>query len=248
VSILVVDIGNTRVKWARVVNGQLTKQRAAVHEGWQARDFAQQLMGAGRGIERLVVASVAGTQVDRRVVAAARRVIGLVPQFIVSTRRLGGVSTAYAQPWRLGVDRLVAVIGAQQLARGRAVCVIDVGTAMTIDLADARGRHVGGAIIPGPYLMVESLLRNTSGILKRAGGKSAGRRLFARDTRAALQLGSRYAVAALVDRAVAEARATLGVQPRVFLTGGAAPAIHSLIRSAHSNVPDLVLRGLAALI
>jgi len=248
VSTLVVDIGNTRVKWARVVQGRLTRQRAAAHEGWQAGDFANKLFGRTRGIRRVLVASVAGSQVDRRLIAAARSVSGVVPEFIVSTRRLGGVRTAYAEPWRFGIDRFVAVVGARHLVPKRAICVIDVGTAMTIDLVDARGRHVGGAIIPGPQLMVESLLRSTSGILKRSGGQSAARSLFARNTRSAIELGARFAAAAVVDRAVREARSALGVSPRVLLTGGAAAAIHPLIRTAHANVPDLVLRGLAALI
>jgi pantothenate kinase type III len=88
VSILLVDIGNTRVKWARVVNGRLTRQRAAVHEGWRAEDFAQVVLGRARGIERVIVASVAGAQVDRRLIAAARRASGVVPKFVVSARRL----------------------------------------------------------------------------------------------------------------------------------------------------------------
>jgi type III pantothenate kinase len=248
VSILLVDIGNTRVKWARVANGRLTRQRAAAHERWRAEDFAQIVLGRARGIERVIVVSVARAQVERRLITAARRASGVIPEFVVSARRLGGVTTAYTQPWRLGVDRFVAVIGATKLSPRRAVCVVDVGTAVTIDLVDARGRHVGGAIIPGPRLMVESLLRNTNGILKRSGGRSAGRTLFTRDTRAAMELGARYTVAAVVDRAVQEARAALGVRPRLLLTGGAASAINPLVRSAHSNVPDLVLRGLAALI
>jgi type III pantothenate kinase len=248
VSVLLIDIGNTRVKWARVVNGRLMRQRAAAHAGWESEDFARRVIGRAHGIERVIVASVAGAQIDRRVSAAARASGAVAPQFVVSARRLGGVSTAYGEPWRLGVDRLVAVIGAHELVPRRAACVVDVGTAMTIDLIDARGRHRGGAIIPGPALMVESLLRDTSGILKRSGGTSAGRSLFARSTRAAIELGARYAAAAIVDRAVTEARAALGVAPRVLLTGGAAPAIDRLIRSAHANVPDLVLRGLAALI
>jgi type III pantothenate kinase len=249
VSILLIDIGNTRVKWARVASGRLTKQRAAAHAGWQAQDFARLVFGRARGIERVIVVSVAGAQVDRRLIAAARRATGVVPEFVVSARRLGGVTTAYAEPWRLGVDRFVAVIGARKLVPRRPVCVVDVGTAMTIDLVDARGRHMGGAIIPGPHLMVGTLLRNTSGILKRSNGASAGRRsLFARNTRAAIDLGARYAVAAVIDRAVEEARATLGVSPRLLLTGGAAAPVDLLVRSAHSNVPDLVLRGLATLI
>jgi type III pantothenate kinase len=248
VSVLVIDIGNTRVKWARVAHGRLTRQRAAPHAGWRSEDFAKRVLGRARGIERVIVVSVAGSQLDRRLALAVRHSIGVAPQFVVSARRLGGVTTAYTEPWRLGVDRLVAAIGGHQLAPRRAVCVVDIGTAMTIDLVDARGRHVGGAITPGPRLMVESLLRKTSGILKRSGERGSGRSLFARNTRAAIELGARYAVAAVVDRAVNEARAALGVSPRVLLTGGAAAAVRPLIRSAHLNVPDLVLRGLAALI
>jgi type III pantothenate kinase len=247
-SILLVDIGNTRIKWARFADERLHKQRAAAHEGWQERDFAQELLGGARGFERVIVASVGGARLERLFTRATRRAAGVTPQFVSTARNLGGVTTAYAQPWRLGVDRFVAAIGAHRLAPRRAVCVIDVGTAMTIDLIDARGRHVGGAIIPAPRLMVASLLRNTSGILQRSGGKGGGKSLFARDTRAAIEQGARYAVAGAVDRAVAEARRALGASPLVLLTGGAAPAIGPLIRSAHSSVPDLVLRGLVALI
>lgn len=247
-SVLLVDIGNTRVKWARFANGRLQKQRAAAHEGWQAEDFEERLVGRARGIERIIVASVGGARLDRSLTAAARRVIGAVPQFVLTARRLGGVHTAYAQPWRLGVDRFVAAIAAHRLAPRRAVCIVDIGTAMTIDLVDARGGHVGGAIIPGPRLMVASLLRGTSGILNRSGGKAVGKSLFARDTRAGIEQGALYAAAGVVDRAVTEAHRALGASPLVLLTGGAAPAIHPLIRSTHSSVPDLVLRGLVALI
>ena len=138
---------------------------------------------------------------------------GIVPQFVATRRHLGGVATAYSQPWRLGADRFVAVIGAHRLAGRRAVCVIDVGTGMTIDLVAARGRHVGGAIMPGPSLMVESLLRSTSGILHRSGGKGGGGSLFARDTRSGIEEGARYAVAAVMVRAVAEARRAFGLLP-----------------------------------
>jgi type III pantothenate kinase len=248
VSVLVVDIGNTRVKWAIFAHGRLQKQRAAAHAGWRAQDFAENLLRRARGVERIIVASVGGERLDQRLSAAARRVIGVVPQFVVTARHMGGVTTAYAQPWRLGVDRIVAAIAAHRIARRRAVCVVDVGTAMTIDLIDARGGHLGGAIIPGPRLMVESLLHSTSGILHRSGGRGGGSSLFARDTRAGIEQGALYAAAAVVDRAVAEARRALRSSPLVILTGGAAAAISPLIRSSHSSIPDLVLRGLVALI
>ncbi len=247
-SALVVDIGNTRVKWARFANARLQRQHAAVHAGWRSQDFEKHLLRPARGIERILVASVAGAQLNRAFAAAARRVLGVTPKFVSTRRHLAGVSTAYAQPWRLGVDRFVAVIGAHHRVPRRAVCVIDIGTAMTIDLVDATGQHLGGSIIPGPQLMVESLLKSTSGIRHRSGGKIRSRSLFARDTRAAIEQGADFAVAAAVDHAVAEARQAFGAAPLVLLTGGAAEAIQPLIQSAHTLVPDLVLRGLVALL
>jgi type III pantothenate kinase len=69
--------------------------------------------------------------------------------------------------------------------------------------------------------------------------------LFARSTRAAIERGASYASAALIDRAVREARAVLPTAPVVLLTGGAARALAPLIRAKHVHVPDLVLRGVA---
>ena len=96
--------------------------------------------------------------------------------------------------------------------------------------------------------MVESLLKSTSGIRRRSGGKIRSHSLFAHDTRAAIEQGADYTVAAAVDQAVAEARHALRTAPLVLLTGGAAEAIQPLIQSAHTLVPDLVLRGLVALL
>jgi type III pantothenate kinase len=181
------------------------------------------------------------------VAAAARARTGIEPEFFASTRRAGGVTTQYSEPWRLGADRLVGAIGAHRLARGRAVCVIAVGTALTLDLVDGRGRHRGGAIVPAPGLMKDSLLTKTNGIRRRAQGGSAAGRFFARSTRAAIEQGSRYAAAAVIDRAVAEARKVVGRPPLVLLTGGGAPTLRPLINSRHRFVPDLVLQGLAVL-
>ena len=247
-SVLLIDIGNTRIKWARFDGERLGRQRAAVHSGWGGEDYARRVIGSGRRLDRILVASVAGARVDRSLVLAARRARAPAPEFVVSQRRAAGVTSGYHEPWRWGVDRFVAAIGAYHLAKGRAVCVVGVGTAMTIDLVDAAGRHRGGAIIPGPTLMVDTLLKNTDGIRRRAqGGAGGGNSLFGRSTRAALVQGSRYAAAALIDRAVGEARALVrGRSPLVVLTGGGAPSVQPLVRSACVSVPDLVLRGLAA--
>lgn len=249
---LLVDVGNTRLKWARFAGGRLGRMHAAAHAGWRVADYQRALAAALRGVVAVHVVSVGGAGVERALRAAIRAAGGPEPRFHGSTRRAAGLVNGYRETWRLGADRWLAAIGGWHLEgrRGRAVCVVDVGTATTIDLVDARGRHRGGAIVPGPALMVDSLLRGTRGIQRRAGtaGPAARRPLplFARATREALDAGARHAVAALVDRASDAARRLTGRRPRLLLTGGAAHEVAPLVRNAHSVIPDLVLRGLAA--
>ena len=293
-SALLVDIGNTRIKWARLQDGRLGRQFAEPFAGWKARDFAQRVFGlpasgggsasgrragrssragrarAGGDIDRVIVSSVAGSRVNEVFTDAARHAHGPKPEFVTSQRQAGGVSTAYVEPWRLGVDRFVMAIGAHRLAKGRAACVISIGTALTIDLVDARGRHRGGAIVPAPPLMVDSLLTRTVGIRRRAGGvdgsassgssgegvggdgqgggaRGSSRSIFARTTREAIEEGALLAAAAAVDRGIEEARRAVGHSPVVLLTGGGAGSVAPLIQRPYWSVPDLVLQGLAVL-
>ncbi len=256
---LLIDIGNTRIKWARLQGGRLGPQQAAIHSDWGVEDYAGRVIGRARGrgaaelrardgVERIVVASVAGAQVNKTLTLAARMAAVPMPEFIRSAPRAAGVVIGYEDPWRLGVDRFVSVVAAHHLFKGEAACVVGIGTAMTIDLVGADGRHWGGAIIPAPNLMVETLLKNTNGIRRRAqGGTKRATSLFGRSTRAAIVEGARYAAAAAIDRAVSEARAVVGRAPVLVLTGGEAPSVQPLVSTAAESVPDLVLRGLAVL-
>ncbi len=171
------------------------RQKAVAHSGWSGEKIARHLLGKpgqAKRIERVVIVSVAGKQIDRGFAAETKRLAGITPEFFASERRAAGVTTLYQEPWRLGADRLVGVIGAFALSKQRPVCVISVGTAMTLDLVDAQGRHRGGAIVPAPSLMVGSLLSQTHGIRRRAQGGIGGKQLFARSTRAAIAQGARY--------------------------------------------------------
>jgi type III pantothenate kinase len=246
--VLLVDIGNTRIKWARLVHGRLRRQRATAHAMWRTADYARHLFAGGAGVTDILIASVAGESAARAVRRAARGTVQIEPQFVRTRARAAQVVNAYREPWRLGVDRWVAVIGAHHLRPRRAACVVDVGTAMTIDVVDALGRHLGGLIVPGPRLMVASLLHNTSGIRRRAATRARhAASPFARDTRQALELGARLTIAAAVDRAWRAAKLELEESPRLIITGGDAAAISAQLDTPHRIMPDLVLRGLAVL-
>jgi type III pantothenate kinase len=243
--ILLIDIGNTRIKWALLEQGELTHRQAAVHASWSDADCDVAFAVLPRP-QRVLVSNVGGDRIGAvvREVAIARW--GVAPTFVQSSAAAAGIRNAYPDVWKLGVDRWVGMIGAHAIHR-RAVCVVNIGTAATIDGVDNTGRHLGGVIIPGPDLMVDSLLKNTSGIARRAETGSIGAGVFANNTLGAIHQGALHAVAALAERAVESMQVQLGEQPQLVLTGGASADVARLIRFPHVATPDLVLEGLAVL-
>ena len=256
---LLVDAGNTRLK-ACLLSG--TRPGRAHAEHWSAGGEQQAAVSllramrraAGRRtITRVLACSVAGVAVERALRVAARAAGLPAPLFIRSRRSAGGVRNGYADAWRLGADRFVALVGARAQHPGRALLLVDAGTALTVDLVDASGRHRGGLLVPGPELMVAALLGQTAGIRRRAGrgavlaaaGKAASP--FGRSTRAGLASGALLACAALIERVAREARAALGTAPLLLLSGGAAAAIAPRMRLRARLGDGLVFAGLALL-
>jgi len=245
--ILLVDIGNTRVKWALVRGVRLGRMRARVHGG-DAKVLAAIVNRAPRSISRVVAVNVAGARFERALRAAVRERFGVRVELVRSTRAAGGVRNGYRETWRLGADRWVGVIGARALARARSVVVANAGTALTLDAVSSGGRHLGGAIVPGAEAMISAIIKGTHGIGRRArGGLASRRRLYAADTASALAAGAQFAAAALIDRAVDEAARELRATPLLILTGGAAPDLKAHLRHKARLVPNLVLHGLATL-
>lgn len=244
-TILLVDIGNSRAKWAYCDRGVLGEQRAAAHAAWSSADWRAAMFG-GPAVARVVAASVAGGASLAALDAAARAATGRGVERVVTRREAGGVTNGYAEPGLLGVDRWLAAIGAWQRVRGACV-VADIGTAATVDVVGPDGRHRGGYIVPGPRLMVASLLEGTSDLASfHATSPPGAAPAFADNTRDAIERGCRHALAAWVDRCVRDAGILLGVTPRLLLTGGAVAELGAGIESVAEEVPDLVLRGLAA--
>lgn len=242
--LLLIDIGNTRIKWARLDKGVMSEQAAAVHADWTRDDFIRHILNTGPKAERVFVSNVNGKRMAELAQAAVVAAWKVEPRFVHSPAAQAGIRNAYPDPARLGVDRWLAMLGGRAI-EPRPLCVVSVGTAMTIDGLDASGQHLGGVIVPGPELMVSSLLKNTSDIAQRASGGQVRDALFADNTLGAIQQGSIQALAALVDRALETLQQQLGQAPVLLLTGGASARIQGAIRAPSREIPDLVLRGLA---
>jgi type III pantothenate kinase len=178
--------------------------------------------------------------------ALARQYWHIDPHFVVATEAAAGVRNGYADAGQLGVDRWLGVLAAHTAER-RAALIASVGTAMTIDAVSADGQHRGGLIVPGPQLMIDSLLKGTSDIAERARQRPLAAGAFADNTFGAVVHGARLACAALIERCASEWTSEEIRELSIVVTGGACPEVVEHLRLPHRVVPDLVLRGLAAL-
>lgn len=242
---VLVDVGNTRLKWAVLESGALVRHGSAVHRG--ATDAALEAFAAALpAAPRIIAANVAGEPMAARLRALAAARPGATLELVTTAKERFGVRCAYADPARLGVDRWVAVLAAFHLSRG-AACVIDAGTAVTFDAVDAQGQHLGGLILPGARLAAAALDRSTSDIGRTAPPPEPahGLALLGRNTDAAVGHGAWLGLAAALDRAARTVAESLGAAPRVFLTGGDAAALAGWLETNVELRADLVLEGLA---
>ncbi len=198
----------------------------------------------GEPIDTVRVASVAGEEREGELTRWCLENLGVAPLFARSSSFCAGVSNAYEEPGRLGVDRWLAVIAAFH-CHPEGALVVDAGTALTIDLVDARGQHLGGYILPGLNLMQQSLRQDTARI--RYNEASAPALEPGRSTAEAVANGAALAAAASVAAARAQARERLGHSSAALLTGGDAPLLMRLLDEKAEGFeysPDLVLDGL----
>ena len=150
------------------------------------------------------------------------------------------------EPQRIGIDRLAAAAAANLLRTpGRGAIVVDCGTAATVDMLSAECEFLGGAILPGPALMARALAEGTSRLPEvQALERTAPPAMPGRSTHEAIGAGIGWGMQGAVARLVEVARETLGADAEVFLTGGWMAAVREAVPGA-IEVPDLVLTGIA---
>lgn len=243
---LLVDAGNTRIKWAGLEGGVLKSGAAVLRsDGAQDVDSLATVWAALPVPQRLLIASVAGPDFGARIGAWSEKFWGLVPEFVTAQSHAFGVCNAYSEPQRLGVDRWLALVAARRLVTGP-VCIMDCGTALTIDVLAQDGEHLGGLIIPGLGLMRRALLENTAGIESAIGDVTREKiSLLAKDTRSGVMGGTLYATVAVIDRIVQDLTEAIGADISCVLTGGDAEAVRPLLSAAFHYELELVLQGLA---
>ena len=228
---ILLDAGNTSLKWAVVEDGHWHATGRSDYVDWSALT-AQLSAGAD-----CFIASVASA-VHEQQLAALLDAAGITPTWLTAEAGFRDVKNTYLDPNQLGVDRWMALIAARQRT-GDAVLVVSVGTAMTVDALSDTGTFLGGVIVPGVRLMQQALQQGAA----RVGDTRGDWQAFPRRTADAVQSGIVAALCgAIAQQQVRLAEAT-GTAPRCLLTGGDAEKVLSHLRIPAEHVPALVLEG-----
>ncbi|KVW99520.1 type III pantothenate kinase [Thiobacillus denitrificans] len=228
---LLIDAGNTCLKWAVVEDKQWRAQGRSDYADWAALTVQ---LTAGTPC---FIASVASTAQEQRL-AALLGAAGISAHWLAAEADLAGVKNSYLNPLQLGVDRWMGLIAARGRTR-EPVLVVSVGTAMTVDALSADGVFLGGVIVPGIRLMRQALQQGTALIAETMGHWQA----FPRSTADAVESGIVAALCGAIQQQHARLVEASGSAPQCLLTGGDASMVLPHLALPAEQVPALVLEG-----
>lgn len=235
------DLGNSRAKW-RLLGappGELASGDFRIGPEGVIGTLA--LPAQQLPISRIRAGSVAGAQINEALTQLCRQWWNLVPEFAQSQAHCAGVSNGYQFPQRLGVDRWLALLAAYHRPdrQNRPCAVVDCGSAITLDLLQADGKHLGGYIVPGLRMVSEVLSSRTR--LIRIDELPLGEISPGRVTDQAIGHGVMRMLHGLLDNL----EEYLGSDYRLYFTGGDGERLLRSLKLPGSYHPDLVLDGLA---
>ena len=235
---LLIDLGNSRLKWGLGQGRDIWKGEpiALDHES-----FSEWLLSTWSKIDipdQIAFSSVSSTNLSEEICQVAKQLWPSIEIIMAKTRAQAcGVQNAYQCPSQLGVDRWLCLLALRH-HHPLPACVMDCGTAITVDMLDARGIHLGGLITPGLTLMKKSLYQGTQQLQFSEHHYSAG---LADCTEAGIYSGTLFSAVGLIEYVLANQAENF----QLILTGGDAELLAEYIVQDLIIEPDLVLQGLS---
>lgn len=236
--VLVIDAGNSRIKWGLADGGGWLRR------AWLETADAAAITDALKDLPTpgcIVVSNVAGDGV-RAALTQALVQYGVTPLWVQGRAQQCGVKSGYADPAQLGADRWAGLIAAWHLygKAGRACVVVNAGTTMTVDALSHEGVFLGGVIVPGLDLMRASLERGTAQLKLQQGVFY----YFPDNTADAIMSGALNAAAGTIDRMLDYMAESGQGEALIVLSGGTAAPVKARLNAKAELVDNLVLEGL----
>ena len=241
--ILLIDIGNTNVKWAFADHVAIGQLHRVCHVDKSIDELANESWSVGGNPSQVLLANVTGRRIEEQLIGWMVSHWGLSPTLVRPVRRLLGVTNGYTDPTQLGVDRWLTLLAVHQNLPG-AACIVDCGTAITVDVLTKGGEHLGGMILPGLNLMREGLLSRTK--IPRVEDVEV-MTLLATDTATAVASAALNSAAALVERTMDRIGQDIADPVQLICTGNDTDKLISMIKYPARIEHDLVMQGLHTL-
>jgi type III pantothenate kinase len=231
--ILDIDIGNSYTKW------RLTDGAVVYRSGSQTTQSISNGLELPPGVPilRVRLSSVVSDSLQGDLVAQMKSQFNAEVAVAKVSSSAAGVTCGYDDPSSLGIDRWLGMMASYSRYQA-SVLVVDAGSAMTLDLVTAEGRHIGGYILPGLTLMRDALWGGTDRVKVDAYATSGGIDP-AQDTAAAVNQGSLLASIAVIEKLLVQ------YQSNLVVTGGDAKQLLPYLKGKVDYQPNLVLDGLA---
>ena len=231
--ILDIDIGNSYTKW------RLTDGAVVYRSGSQTTQSISNGLELPPGVPilRVRLSSVVSDSLQGDLVAQMKSQFNAEVAVAKVSSSAAGVTCGYDDPSSLGIDRWLAMMASYSRYQA-SVLVVDAGSAMTLDLVTAEGRHIGGYILPGLTLMRDALWGGTDRVKVDADATSGGIDP-AQDTAAAVNQGSLLASIAVIEKLLVQ------YQSNLVVTGGDAKQLLPYLKGKVDYQPNLVIDGLA---
>ncbi|HFC6053161.1 TPA: bifunctional biotin--[acetyl-CoA-carboxylase] ligase/type III pantothenate kinase [Neisseria meningitidis] len=242
---LLLDGGNSRLKWAWVENGTFATVSSAPYRDLSplGAEWAEKADGNVRIVGCAVCGEFKKAQVQEQL---ARKI-----EWLPSSAQALGIRNHYRHPEEHGSDRWFNALGSRRFSRNACV-VVSCGTAVTVDALTDDGHYLGGTIMPGFHLMKESLAVRTANLNRHAGKRYP----FPTTTGNAVASGMMDAVCGSVMMMHGRLKEKIGAGKLVdvIITGGGAAKVAEAMPSAFLEanavrvVDNLVIYGLLNMI
>ena len=242
--ILLIDQGNSYLKWNSFNGLEFTARHIGLLE-----DLENYLLafreGESKSFDQVLVSSVKSEEQSIEIINLLNKFLSAPIKFAKTSATFHQLKCAYDDFSKLGIDRWLAMIAVRQ-ELSSAFMIVDAGSAVTLDVVDLNGQHLGGHIIPGLSMQQSQLLAGTDRVsfstTKGIENNNVKAYELGKNTNEAVKNGCLTNICSYIE-AMYERQSEKNALT-LILTGGDSEKLSKMLSIKHKTIPDLVLRGL----
>ena len=237
---ILIDIGNTTTSLGLWKNSKLSMTNNIENN----KLFITLKKYLKRDIDEILFTSVIGTKENKLIIDRLKKIFKSNIKQIKSSSSLLGVSNGYIQPKKLGDDRWATIV-ASSLLHEEPLIIVDCGTAISIDVVNAKGIHLGGYILGG-FDGYSRSFKNAYHLknIKIKEGVASQKKYFPKKTEDGITEGYLLMVISAIENTYNQVKKNQNIPPKLLISGGYGKIISKRLSVKNKYEPDLVLKSI----